>query len=605
AKKFYVTTPIYYINAVPHIGNAYSTVVADVLARWHRLRGDDVFFLTGLDENSARTVEAAKKQGFKDIQAYADSMAKKWINAWKVLDISYNDFIRTTQERHKRNVRNFFKQLQKSGDVYKGTYEGLYCEGCESYLTESDLEDGKCPLHKKKPKRIKEKNYFFRLSKYRDQILTYIEANPKFVQPESRRNEVLSFLQKGLKDISISRPGLEWGIKVPSDPEQTIWIWIDALLNYMLPRNFWPADTHIIAKDILRFHCVIWPGMLLSTGYDLPKRIFVHGFLTVKGQKISKSLGNVIDPVYLAKRYSVDALRYSLVREVTLGQDGDFSEEILRTRLNAELADVLGNFAHRVLTFIKNNFDGKVPKGRVDRKLETEIQNQLGEVEKLFGELKITQALEKIILIARRGNEYFQSHKPWKTVKTERPEAANCLLNCANLLKALCIALSPFMPTTCEKLAEQLNLEIKSWRQTKKFDIKPGHIVKKPKILFKKVKAKSKESKGKKTSVSIEDFNKLDIRVGKIIKAMKLPKSKKLLKLEVDVADERRTLVAGIAKDYPPDELVGKRVAVVVNLKPAKIMGIESQGMLLAGDDGKKISLLTTDKPIKPGARVK
>lgn len=603
ANKFYVTTPIYYINAVPHIGNAYSTVVADVLARWHRLRGDDVFFLTGLDENSARTVEAAKKRGFKDIQAYADSMAKKWINVWKVLNISYDDFIRTTQERHKRNVRNFFKQLQKGGDVYKGTYEGLYCEGCESYLTESDLEDGKCPLHKKKPKRIKEENYFFRLSKYCDQILAHIEANPKFIQPESRRNEVLSFLRGGLKDISISRPGLGWGIKVPSDPKQTVWVWIDALLNYILPRDYWPADVHIIAKDILRFHCVIWPGMLLSTGYGLPKRIFVHGFLTVKGQKISKSLGNVIDPVYLAKCYSVDALRYSLIREVTFGQDGDFSEEILQSRLNTELADVLGNFVHRVLTFINNHFDGRVPKGQIDRKLEGEIQEQLEEVEEYLEKLRITQALEKIILIARRGNEYFQSHKPWETVRKENPQAANCLLNCANLLKVLCIALSPFMPSTCEKLADQLNLKIKNWEQVKRFDIRPGHSIKKPKILFKKVKAKSRELM--KPSVSIDDFNKLDIRIGKIIKAEKLPKSKKLLKLEVDLADERRTLIAGIAKNYSPDELTGKQIAVVANLKPVRIMGVESQGMLLAGDDGKRISLLIADKPIRSGARVR
>ncbi|MCK4600851.1 MAG: methionine--tRNA ligase, partial [Phycisphaerae bacterium] len=371
--KFYVTTPIYYVNAEPHVGHAYSTIVADALARWHRLRGDDTFFLTGLDENSAKTVEAAREQGFEDVQKYADAMAEKWVGAWKALGITNDDFIRTTQERHHKNVEELFKKLKESGDVYKGTYEGLYCEGCEAYLTESDLEDGKCSLHRQEPKRIKEENYFFKLSKYQDRILAHIEKHPEFIQPETRRNEVLGFIRGGLKDISISRPGLEWGIKVPGDPEQTVWVWFDALVNYLLPRDRWPADVHIVAKDILRFHCVIWPGMLLAAGLKIPERIFVHGFMTVDGKKISKSLGNAIDPLYLAGRYSADALRSFLIREISFGQDGDFSERALQTRLNTELADVLGNFAHRVLTFISGRFDGKVPDGKVDSELEAEV----------------------------------------------------------------------------------------------------------------------------------------------------------------------------------------------------------------------------------------
>jgi len=600
--KFYITTPIYYINAVPHIGHAYTTVVADVLARWHRLRGDDVFFLTGLDENSVKTVEAAKTQGFKDIQAYADSMAKVWTRAWKTLNISHDDFIRTTQERHRRNVEEFFKRIQERGDIYKGEYKGLYCEGCEAYLTEDDLVDGKCPLHQKKPQFLKEENYFFRLSKYQDQLLSPLEANPSFIQPEARRNEVVSFIKRGLKDVSVSRPGLKWGIKVPGDPTQTIWVWFDALINYMLPRDRWPADAHLIAKDILRFHCMVWPGMLLSAGYELPGQIFAHGFLTVEGRKISKSLGNIIDPAYLVEKYSADVIRYFLIREVSFGQDGNFSEESLRTRLNNELADVFGNFVHRVLTFTRDRFGGKVPDGKIDKKLEAELRERVEKVEKLLEELKVTQALEKIMAIAGRGNEYFQSCRPWATIKSAPKKAADCLLNCVNLVKVLCIALQPFMPSVCDKLAKQLNLKITDWKGIKKFDIKSGHSIREPTILFQKVQAQSPSRE--KGLASVKDLGKLDIRIGNVVKAERVPKSEKLLKLEVELAKERRTIVAGVAEHYQPEELVGKQVAVIVNLEPAKLMGIKSDGMLLAAVEEGKISLLTVDKSVNPGGRV-
>jgi methionyl-tRNA synthetase len=602
--KFYITTPIYYINAVPHIGHAYTTVVADIIARWHRLRGDDVFFLTGLDENSVKTVQAAREKGFKDIQAYADSMAKIWVEAWKLLDISYDDFIRTTQERHRRNVYELFRRVKERGDIYKGVYEGLYCEGCEAYLTEDELVDGKCPLHNKKPKRVREENYFFRLSKYRDQILHHIEANPDFIQPEARRNEVLSFLKGGLRDISITRPGLEWGIKSPDDPTQTLWVWVDALCNYLLPHKYWPADVHFIAKDILRFHCVIWPGMLLSAGYELPKRIFAHGFLTVEGKKISKSLGNVIDPAYLVEKYSIDVLRYFLIREVSFGQDGDFSEGSLRTRLNDELADVLGNFIHRVLTFTRDRFGGKVPGGKVDKKLEAEILERVQKIEQLLGELKVTQALEEIMTIAKRGNEYFQSCKPWEAIKSEPEKAASCVLNCANLVKVLCVVLTPFMPSTSANLAKQLDVKVTSWKQAKQFDIRPGHQIGKPSVIFTKIKANN-PGQARQNLVSIEDFGKLDIRMGQVKSAQKVPNSKKLIKLEVEVGEELRTIVAGIAEHYTPEELVGKFIAVVVNLEPAKLMGITSQGMLMAAEDEKGISLLVADRPIKSGSKVK
>ncbi|KUO39413.1 MAG: hypothetical protein APZ16_03460 [Candidatus Hadarchaeum yellowstonense] len=600
--KFYITTPIYYINSVPHIGHAYTTVIADALARWHRLRGDDVFFLTGLDENSAKTLEAAKERGFKDIQAYADSMANLWLSTWRLLEISNDDFIRTTQERHRKNVIELFERIRSKGDIYKGTYEGLYCEGCEAYYTEADLIDGKCPLHLTRPKWLKEENYFFRLSKYADALLKHIEENPDFIQPEARRNEVVNFIKQGLKDISVTRQNQQWGIDVPGEPGQKIWVWFDALINYLLPKKYWPADVHIIAKDIIRFHCIIWPSMLLSAGLELPKRIFAHGFLTVEGQKISKSLGNVIDPAYLVEKYSADVVRYFLIREVSFGQDGNFSEASLEARLNDELADILGNFVHRVLTFIRDRFNSRVPEGKVDRKLEEEILQRVEKIERLLLELKVSQALDEIMAIARRGNEYFQSCKPWEAIKKEKEKAADCILSCVNLVKILCVSLTPFMPEAAAKLAKQLAIEVKHWNQAKAFDIRPGHVIGEPVALF----AKLKKAEGPKEKlISIEEFGKLDIRIGRVLAAERVPKSKKLLKLEVDLGREKRTLVAGIAEKYAPEDLVGKNIVVLANLEPAKLMGVTSEGMLLAAEDEAGVSILVTDRPVKPGSKVR
>lgn len=602
--KFYITTPIYYINSVPHIGHAYTTVVADTLARWHRLRGDDVFFLTGLDENSAKTMEAAKEKGFKDIQSYADSMANLWQGTWKLLDISNDDFIRTTQERHRKNVVELFERIKSNGDIYKGSYEGLYCDGCEAYYTEADLVDGKCPLHLTKPRWLREENYFFRLSKYADALLEHIEKNPDFIQPEARRNEVINFIKQGLKDISITRQNQHWGIDVPNEPDQKIWVWFDALTNYLLPKNYWPADVHIIAKDIIRFHCVIWPSMLLSAGLELPKKIFAHGFLTVEGKKISKSLGNVIDPAYLVEKYTADVVRYFLIREISFGQDGNFSEASLEARLNDELADVLGNFVHRVLTFIRDRFNSKVPDGKIDEKIEAEIKNRLAKVEQLLLELRVSQALEEIMAVARLGNEYFQSCRPWEALKREKERAADCILTCANLVKVLCVALTPFMPSTAAKLSQQLAIEVKSWDQAKSFDLRPGHQIGEPVVLFTKVKSSGGERR-ENNLISIDEFGKLDIRVGQITAAEMIPKSKKLIKLDVDLGKEKRTIVAGIAEKYSPKDLVGKFIAVVTNLEPAKLMGVVSEGMLLAAEDENGVSILVTDRPVKPGSKVR
>ena len=618
--KFYVTTPIYYINDVPHIGHAYTTIIADVLARWRRLKGDDVFFLTGLDENSIKTVQAAKERGFEDVQKYADKMAENWKKVWQALDISNDGFIRTTEDRHKKAVNDFFMKVYEKGDIYRGEYEGLYCEGCEAFYIESDLVDGKCPLHKKVPKLVKEENYFFKLSKYQDKILKYVEG-PDVIQPSSRRSETISFVKGGLRDTSISRPNAGWGIQVPVDPKSVLWVWFDALLNYISgAEEYWPADLHIVGKDILRFHCTLWPGMLLSAGYKLPKKFLVHGFLTVDGQKISKSLGNVIDPVYLAEKYSSDAVRYFLIRDIPIGEDGDFSEKVLITRLNDELADIVGNLVHRVLSFIYSKFNGEVPKpgelNRQDREALHLIESTPLAVGKYIEELNLGAGLREIIKLAKFGNKYFNDSEPWRSIKEDLKRCATTLYVCAQLVRSLAIMLDPYLPSTSEKLWKSLKLpgsiHEQKWDSAAEPDLKPGHKIGKPEPLFGKlsneeISKQKEESKNPQTSNTVtgQDFAKLDIRIGKIIEAEPISKSKKLLKLSIDVAGERRTVVAGLAEHYPPKDLVGKHVAVVLNMEPVHLMGVKSEGMLLAAEDEKGLSILTVDKPVKHGARVR
>ena len=490
-EKVLITTPIYYINAVPHIGHTYTTVAADVLARWHRLKGNDVLFLTGLDENSIKTVQAAKELGIEDIQKYADSMAEKWEKAWKILNISNDDFIRTTEDRHKENVRKFFTLVHQKGDIYKGKYEGLYCEECEAFLTQNDLVNGKCALHQKVPKTIEEENYFFKLSKYQDRLLNYIEENPDFVQPQSRRSEIISFIKRGLKDISISRPNLEWGIPLPTDKKHRFWVWFDALINYLIDERYWPANVQLIAKDILRFHAIIWPGMLLSADYDLPKTIFAHGFLTVNSQKIGKSLGNVIDPLHLAEKYSPDALRYFLLREISFGEDGDFSEEPLKARLNNELVANIGNFVHRTLTFIWTRSNGKVPKAEkydeLDKEFEEKIKAIAIEVAEELEKIRLNRGLGKILEFSSFCNRYFQRKQPW----AKKKNAKTCLYLCVNAVRSLAILIEPYLPLSAENLWQQLNLKnsvhTQNWSSARELTIKSGHEIIKPKILFRKV----------------------------------------------------------------------------------------------------------------------
>jgi methionyl-tRNA synthetase len=481
--KFYVTTPIYYVNDVPSIGHAYTTTIADILTRWHRLKGEKTFFLTGLDENSQITVKAAKEKGFKDFKKYTDEMAEKWKKAWKELSISNDGFIRTTESRHKKVVTEFFEKINKKGDIYKGNYVGLYCDSCEAYFTEKDLENGLCPFHKKPPKEISEENYFFKLAAYKEKVLAHIEKNPDFIQPKSRRNEVVSFLKGEVKDVSVSRPGKEWGITLPIDNSQKIWVWFDALINYVSgSEGNWPAELHLLAKDILRFHCVIWPAMLMSAGYELPKKLFVHGFLTINGQKMSKSLGNVIDPLYLKEKYGLDVIRYYIAREIPFGEDGDFSEKSLRERLNNELANELGNLVNRAIVMLEKYSKGEIPEAETDKALQKKLD--LKKIEGCMERLELHHALAEIFSFVAACNQFVNEKQPWKL---KGKELDTVLYSLADSIRIVSILLQPFMPSTSEKINQQLGVKQGLLKECKFNLLKAGTRVRKGEVLFRKV----------------------------------------------------------------------------------------------------------------------
>ncbi len=484
ARKYYVTTPIYYVNDKPTIGSAYTTIAADVMARFHRLKGDEVIFLTGTDENSQKNVDAAKKAGIKDMATYLDGQAATWQAAWDSLNISNTDFIRTTEERHKRAVEKFFSLVSAKGDIYKGLYKGYYCTGCEEFKLEGDLVEGKCPLHLKEPQVIEEENYFFAASKYRDAILAHIEANPDFIQPTSRLHEIVNYIKDHFSDISISRQSVSWGIPLPIDPSQVVYVWFDALINYLTAVGFgtddeyfsqhWPADLHLVGKDIIKFHCALWPAMLLSAGIDLPKRVFANGFLTVDGQKISKSLGNAIDPVELTASYGLDAVRYFVLREVPFGQDGDFSYSRLSERYAADLAKGLGNFVSRVITLAE-----KVDPTLFHKKDEHEGEDEIRALthatwvtwEECMEQCRFDEALELTWKLLRWGDRHVEHTKPWALHK-EDPEAFVADMSLlVELTRQVSLMIYPIMPETAEKIWQQLGLEhverMASWQQMK------------------------------------------------------------------------------------------------------------------------------------------
>lgn len=649
--KYYITTPIFYPNSSPHIGTAYTTIAADALARYRRLKGDDVYFLTGTDENAQKIVRTAEARQL-DPKEYVDEVVDKFRKLWIALDISNDDFIRTTEERHHEVVQHIFTRLYNQGDIYKSEYEGWYCTPCETFWTESKLVDGKCPNPDcgREVELLKEESYFFRMSKYQDVLLKHITANPEFIQPVSRRNEMIRFIQGGLDDLCVSRTTFQWGIQVPFDRKHVVYVWMDALINYISAlgypdgdkyRQYWPADVHLMGKDIVRFHSVIWPIILLALEAPLPKVVYGHGwFLSKEGGKISKSRGNVQDSFELIKRYGADAIRYFLLRELQVGADGLYSEDNLVERLNADLANDLGNFVSRSLAMIVKYRDGRLPAPGEETRLEQELRELSQDVKKAVEErmeaFDPAGALEQVWRFVARCNKYVDETAPWALAKQEEQQARldTVLYTFAECIRIIAVFTAPFMPGLPPRIASLLGFEenMVVWEDSRRWGILPvGLKVQKGEPLFPRVdmsewnQAEEKdedpdlrqgENKASderqvedlpalKEEISLEDFAKLDLRVVKVLKAEKVEKTDKLLKLEVELAGEIRTVVSGIAQHYTPEELVNKHVILVANLKPAKLRGITSQGMILAASHGEILEVLIADKDLPAGAQVR
>ena len=628
---FYVTTPIYYVNGEPHAGHAYTTIVADALARYHRVKGNAVFFLTGVDEHGANVHKAAENAGISP-QAYCDKMAPTFTQLWERLNISNDIFLRTTSDMHKRGVKKFLTALYDSGDIYKGLYEGHYCRPCERFFPEKELTDEKiCPIHKLPLEWTEEENYFFRLSKYQDRLLAHIHENPQFIYSESRRNELLSVLKSGLEDISISRSSVSWGISLPFDPEHTIYVWIEALTNYMTAldyetegeryQTFWPADVHMMGKEITRFHALIWPAMLMAVNLPLPRQVVAHGWLTKDGEALSKTRGIFIDMDGDITTYGVDAFRYYLLREFSFGNDGDYRPARLHARYNADLANDLGNLLNRVLGLVNKNFEG-VPEPTTPGEFDAEIKQMAQTtVNKLDAHLKafaFDVALETIWEFVRRINRYIQQSEVWTLAKPEtKPRMGTILYNSLEALRFISVLLSPFIPETAEKIQKQLGLAafdtIAEWGHlpvgltvSRGEPIFPRVDTKKEKQPQPKTAAKPKQKQEPETTdlISFADFKKLDLRVARVLAAEPVEGADRLLKLQVDLGAEKRQVVAGIAEHYTSDALIGKQVIVVANLEPATIRGIESQGMILAGS-GDSVVLATLEEEMPLGTQIR
>ena len=627
---FYVTTPIYYVNGEPHAGHAYTTIAADVLARYHRLKGDEVFFLTGVDEHAVNVYNAAKEEGVSP-QVFCDKMAPIFIKLWERLNISNDIFLRTTSDIHKRGAQKFLNVLYESGDVYKGTYEGFYCLSCEEFFPEKELTDEKiCPDHKIPLQWLEEENYFFRLSKYQDRLLAHIRENPDFVYPTTRRNELVNFLESGLQDVSISRSSLSWGIPFPFDPEHIIYIWIEALSNYMTAlgyeteseryQTFWPADVHMMAKDITRFHALLWPAMLMSANLPLPKQIVGHGWLTKDGEALSKTRGISIDMDTDIATYGVDAFRYYLLREFSFGNDGDYRPARLHERYNADLANDLGNLLNRVLGLVNKNFDGipaPTTPGEFDDEIATMAQETLDNVEAHMKVFAFDSALETIWEFVRRINRYVQQTEVWTLAKPEtKPRMGTILYNSLEALRFISVLLFPFIPNTAEKIQKQIGLTefdtVAAWgrlpvdqKVSRGEPIFPRIDIKKQKQSEPKTTKPKQKSADKTTDlISFAEFQKLDLRVGCVIAVDPIEGADRLFKMQVDLGTEKRQVVAGIAEHYKLDDLIGKQVILVVNLEPAMIRNVESHGMILAAS-GDSVVLLTPETEVPLGTQVK
>jgi len=637
--KYYITTPIYYPSGKLHIGHSYTTVAADAMARYKRLQGYDVMFLTGTDEHGQKIQRVAEKEGVSP-KEYVDKIVDGIQKLWSLMKITHDKFIRTTDEEHVAAVQKIFKKLYDKGDIYKSEYEGWYCTPCESFWTETQLKDGKCPDCNRDVELTREESYFFRLSKYQNRLIQYYDENPDFIQPVSRKNEMINnFIRPGLDDLCVSRTSFKWGIPVSFDEKHVVYVWIDALSNYITAlgylsdndekfRQYWPADVHLVGKEIVRFHTIIWPAMLMALDLPLPKQVYGHGWLVLEGGKMSKSKGNVVDPVVLVEKYGLDAIRYFLLREVPFGSDGVFSNEALIQRINSDLANDLGNLVSRTTAMISKYFGGTLPqnmeKADPDDDLIRVVTETPAKVEALLDQLQFSTALQEIWKAVSRTNKYIDETTPWILAKDEsnKPRLAQVLYNLAESIRVVSILIQPFMPETPPKIWEQLGIgeNCRGWEDAKEWGKYSGTVPVKPgEALFPRIDLAKELAELEKVNtpekkknvpeilpqILIDDFAKLDFRVAKVIACEKVEKSDKLLKLQLDIGIETRQVVSGIAKYYSPEEMVGKKVILIANLKPAKLMGIESQGMILAASDSDgKLVLASVDSDIAEGSRL-